>query len=320
LIAENLALRQQLALLQRTAPRPRVQWRDRLFWAWLCQWFADWRSWLFLVKPETVLRWHRQGFRWFWRWKSGGGKPGRPSIPREVRALLRRMARENPTWGAPRVASELRLLGHEVAMSTVAKYWPRGCRPPSQTWKTFLHNHVGSLAAMDFCVVPTATFRLLYVFVILCHERRRVVHVNITAQPTAAWVAQQLREAFPFETAPQYLLRDRDATYGREVRDCLRALNVEEVVSAPRSPWQNPYVERFFGSLRRECLNHVLVFNERQLRRIVSAYLTYYHQCRPHMALVNNAPEARAVELPCRGRVVAQPHLGGLHHRYARCA
>jgi putative transposase len=223
-------------------------------------------------------------------------------------------------WGAPRIASELRLLGHDVAVSTVSKYLPQGRRPPSQTWKTFLRNHVGSLASMDFCVVPTVTFRLLYVFVVLCHERRRVVHVNVTAQPTASWIVQQLREAFPFEMAPRYLLRDRDGIYGHEVRDCLRALNVEEVVIAPRSPWQSPYVERYFGSLRRECLNHLIVLNEEHRRRVLLSYGAYYHHSRPHMALANNAPDPRVVEPPCRGRVVAIPQVGGLHHRYTRCA
>jgi putative transposase len=190
LAAENLALRQQLALLQRSAPRPRFRLYDRLFWVALCRCFGVWRSWLAVAQPATVLRWHREGFRLFWRWKSRGRPPGRPSLDREVRALLRRMARENPTWGAPRIAAELRLLGHEVATSTVSKYLPAGRRPPSQTWRTFLRNHAGCLASVDFCVVPTVTFRLLYVFVVLCHERRRVVHVNVTAHPTAAWVAQ----------------------------------------------------------------------------------------------------------------------------------
>jgi putative transposase len=210
--------------------------------------------------------------------------------------------------------------GPNVATSTVSKSLPAGRRPPSQTWKTFLRNHVGSLPSIDFCVVPTATFRLLYVFVVLCHERRRVVHVNVTAHPTAAFVAQQLREAFPFGTAPKYLIRDRDGIYGHEVRQCLRSLGIEEVLTAPRSPWQSPYVERFFGTLRRECLNHLLVLNERHLLRILKEFLAYYHQARTHMALADNAPESRAVEPPSQGRVRAIPYLGGLHHRYTRCA
>src|SRR5262249_12597310 len=320
LAAENLALRQQLALLQRSAPRPRFGLRDRLFWVALCRCFGAWRSWLAVAQAATVRRWHRHGLRLFWRCESGGRPPGRPSLARAVRALLRRMARENPTWGAPRIAAELRLLGHDVATSTVSKYLPAGRWPPSPTWKTFLHNHVGSLASVDFCVVPTVTFRLLYVFAVLCHERRRVVHVNVTANPTAAWVAQQLREAFPFGTAPSYLIRDRDSIYGEEVRRCLRSLGVEEVLTAPRSPWQNPYVERFFGTLRRECLNHLLILSERHLLRILQDFLSYYHRARTHMALANNAPEPRVVEPPSAGRVRAIPFLGGLHHRYTRCA
>jgi transposase InsO family protein len=320
LAAENLAWRQQLALLQRTAPPPRLHRWDRLFWVWLSRLWRGWRSALVVVKPETVLRWHRAGFRLYWRWKSGGGSSGRPMIPRSVIALIQRMAGENPTWGAPRIRAELHLLGHDLAESTVAKYLPRGRKPPSQTWKTFLKNHVGSLASIDFFVVPTATFRLLFGFVVLCHKRRRVVHFNVTAHPTAAWVAQQLREAFPFDEAPRYLIRDRDSTYGPEVRQCLRNLGIEEVVIAPSSPWQNPYVERLIGSIRRECLDHVIVLNERHLLRILRSYFAYYHEARCHQSLDANAPNPRAVEPPEWGEVVAEPMVGGLHHRYRRCA
>jgi transposase InsO family protein len=232
------------------------------------------------------------------------------------------MARQNPTWGAPCIQAEMRLLGHDVAEATVAKYMKRSRppKPPSQTWKTFLRNHVGTLASMDFFTVPTVTFRLLYVFIILRHARRRVVHFHITTAPTAAWVSQQLRQAFPFETAPHYLIRDRDSSYGAEVRRCLVSMNIEEVLTAPRSPWQSPYVERLIGSIRRECLDQVIILNERHLRHILTDYLSYYHQARPHMGLGHNAPELRAVEPPERGRVVAEPMVGGLHHRYRRCA
>ncbi|HEY7314812.1 MAG TPA: integrase core domain-containing protein [Gemmataceae bacterium] len=320
LVLENLALRQQLAILSRQRPRPRLGVRDRFFWVCLAQLWAGWRSALIVVQPDTVIRWHRQGFRRWWRWKSRT-KRGRPQVAKEVRALIARMAGENPTWGAPRIQAELCLLGHNIAEATVAKYLARTRprKPPSQTWKTFLKNHVGTLASMDFFTVPTATFRRLYVFVILHHARRRVVHVNVTTRPTAAWVAQQLREAFPFETAPRYLIRDRDGIYGNEVRRCLASLNIEEVVTSPRSPWQNPYVERLIGSIRRELLDHVIVLNERHLRRLLSSYLEYYHQARPHMGLGHNAPEPRAVDPPERGRVVAEPMVGGLHHRYHRC-
>jgi putative transposase len=316
---ENLALRQQLAVLRRSVRRPRLRRRDRLFWTLLPRWWAGWQEALRIVSPATVIRWHRQGFRLYWRWKSPG-KPGRPAVAADVRRLIRQMADENVTWGAPRIASELRLLGHDVADSTVAKYMPKRSKPPSQTWKTFLKNHVGCLASIDFCVVPTATFRVLYLFVVLFHDRRRLVHFAITAHPSANWVSRQLREAFPFETAPRFLIRDRDSIYGREVRQSLENMDVEEVLIAPRSPWQSPYVERFIGSLRRECLDHVIVLDERHLHRVVSEYLAYYHASRAHLSLDRNAPLPRAVEPPAAGRVVSEPHLGGLHHRYRRVA
>ena len=320
LVLENLALRQQLVVLSRQRPRPSLRRRDRFFWVCLSKLYSGWRSALVVVQPETVVRWHQQGFRLWWRWKSRVKRVGRPRLAKEVRALIQRMARENATWGAPRIQAELRLLGHEVAESTVAKYLSRHSKPPSQTWRTFLKSHAGTLASMDFFVVPTVTFRLLFVFVILSHPRRRVIHVTITTAPTAAWVSRQLRETFPFETAPRYLIRDRDGIYGAEVRHCLASLNIEEVVTAPRSPWQNPFVERLIGSIRRECLDHVIILNEGHLRRLLSFYLAYYHQARPHLGLGHNAPEPRAVEPPERGRVIAEPMVGGLHHRYRRCA
>jgi transposase InsO family protein len=320
LMAENLALRHQLAVLRRARPWVRLRWWDRLFWVWLSRWFAAWWSWLTIVQPQTVLRWHRLGFRRYWRWKSSGGVSGRPTIPRDVITLIRRMARDNPLWGAPRIRAELHWLGHDVAESTVAKYMPRERKPPSQTWKTFLANHVGCLASIDFFVVPTITFKLLYGFVVLCHERRRVLHVNVTAHPTAAWVAQQLREAFPYEHPVRYLIRDRDSIYGQEVQRCLRSLGIKEVIIAPRSPWQNPFVERLIGTLRRELLNHVIVFSERHLLRLLHAFRTYYHRFRGHQSLGGDAPHPRAVDPPNRGQVVADPMVGGLHHRYRRCA
>jgi transposase InsO family protein len=311
-----------LAVLCRRRPRPNLRRRDRLFWVGLSWLYSGWRSALVVVQPQTVVHWHQQGFKLWWRWKSRAKRLGRPPLAKDIQTLIRRMARENPTWGAPRIQAELRLLGHDVAEATVAKYMrrPRQRKPPSQTWRTFLTNHVNTLAAMDFFVVPTVTFRLLYVFVILSHARRRVAHFHVTTTTTAAWVSKQLREAFPFETAPRYLIRDRDAIYGAEVRRCLASLHVEEVVTAPRSPWQNPYCERLIGSLRRECLDHVIVLNEQHLRRILSSYLDYYHHSRPHMGLGHNAPVQRAVEPPERGRIVAEPMVGGLHHRYRRCA
>jgi putative transposase len=320
LVLENLALRQQLAVLSRQRPRPRLRRRDRLFWVWLSRWCTGWRSWLAIVQPETVIGWHRQGFRLYWRWKSRGARPGRPTSAREISALLRRMARENPTWGAPRILSELRLLGHPVAESTVSKYLPKGRKPPSQTWRTFLENHAGCLGSCACFTVPTATFRVLYCFVLLAHERRTVVHFHVTAHPSAEWVSGQIRQAFPFDTAPRFLLHDRDGCYGDAFRRAVASLGIEAVVTAPRSPWQSPYVARLIGSIRRECLDHVIVLNERHLIRILAPYFSSYHLCRPHLSRDRNAPVPRDLESAERGRVISIPPVGGLHQRSTRCA
>jgi putative transposase len=319
LVLENLALRQQLAVLRRSVPRPRLRPWDRVFWAWLSRCWAGWKDALMIVNPATVVGWHRTGFRLYWRWKSRS-RSGRPRIDAEVRRLIRRMSLENPLWGAPRIRAELRLLGHDAAASTVAKYMARRTGPPSPTWRSFLANHVGCLASVDFFVVPTVTFRLLYGFVVLCHERRRVAHFNATAHPTGQWIARQVKEAFPFDDAPRYLIRDRDGAYGECFRECLECMGVEEVLIAPRSPWQNPYVERLIGSIRRECLDHVIVLDEAHLKRVLGSYFSYYHRTRTHRSLDDNAPCPRAVEPPGRGRVFAIPQVGGLHHRYARVA
>jgi len=272
-----------------------------------------------LVQPDTVVKWHRQGFRLYWRWKSRK-KPGRPQIDREIHDLIRRMSRENPTWGAPRILSELLLLGHAVAESTITKYMVLQPKPPSQTWRTFLANHAGQIAAVDFLTVPTVTFRVLHVFVVLRHERRRVVHFNVTTNPTARWTAQQVVEAFPFEDAPRFLLRDRDGIYGRDFRDRAENMGIKEVIIAPWAPWQNPYVERLIGSIRRECLDHVIVFGQDHLRRVLSEYFTYHHEARLHLSLDRNSPIPRSVCPPEQGKVVAKAYLGGLHHCCTRAA
>jgi len=319
LITENLALRQQLAVLKVSMKRPKLRKRDRVFWVWLSRLWSDWCSCLMIVKPETVIRWHREGFKLYWRWKSRK-KLGRPKTEAEIRTLIRRMARENPMWGAPRIQSELRLLGYEVAESTVAKYMGHARKPPSQTWRTFLENHVPDIVAVDFFVVATVSFRLLYCFLVLRHDRRRVVHFNVTPQPTARWTAQQVVEAFPFDESPRFLIRDHDGIYGQDFRERIKHLGIEEVVIAYRSPWQSPYVERLIGSIRSECLDHVIVFNEAHLIRILTSYLAYYREARTHLSLDRNAPIPREVEPPSRGRVIAIPHVGGLHHRYSRAA
>ena len=320
LAAENLALRQQLAALQRQSKRPRLRTRDRIFWALLSRIWTHWRSALLIVQPDTVVRWHREGFKLFWRWKSRTGKVGRPKIDTEIRKLIRRMARENPGWGVPRIQSELALLGLTVSETTVRKYRTRHRKPPSQTWHTFLDNHARDIVAIDFFTVPTATFRVLFVFVVLRHDRRRVVHFNVTAHPTAQWTAQQIVQAFPCDESPRFLLRDRDSIYGDFFCRRIDHMGIEEVITAPRSPWQNPYVERIIGSIRRECLDHVIVLNERHLRRILSSYFSYYHESRTHLSLHRNSPMPRDVEPPELGKVIAVPQVGGLHHRYCRAA
>ena len=321
LTLENLALRQQLALLRRRSKRPQFGRFDRAFWVWLSNWWPGWREALHLVRPETVIRWHRQGFRALWSWKSRRGRMGRPQVGSELADLVRTIALANPIWGAPRIHGELLKLGLDVSRRTVARLMPRRPTPPSQTWRTFLQNHLTDLVSIGFFVVPTATFRVLYVFVVLLHHRRQVVHFNVTDSPTAAWTAQQIVEAFPDDSAPRYLLRDRDGIYGGgEFRRRVSGMGIAEVLTAPRSPWQNPFAERVIGTIRRELLDHVIVLNEGHLRRRLHSYLSYYHGSRTHLALEKDAPEPHAVEPPEHGRVVALPQVGGLHHRYIRRA
>jgi putative transposase len=250
LALDNLALRQQLATLKYRHPRPRLTGADRLFWVLLSRLWSGWRGAVHIVQPETVIRWHRQGFRYYWRWKSR--RRGRPRIDPEIRNLIRLMCRANPLWGAPRSHGELLKLGIEVSEGTVSKYMIRGRGPPSQTWRTFLENHATELIALDFFTVPTATFRVLFVIVILSHSRRRILHFNVTAHPTAAWTGRQLLEACGFEETPRYLMRDRDGIYGEKFRRQAAALKIQEILIAPPSPWQNPYAERVIGSIRRE--------------------------------------------------------------------
>jgi putative transposase len=318
--AEIIALRHQVIVLQRTqkTKRPLLRPSDRWLWVWLSRIWSGWRSALMIVKPETVVNWHRKGFRWYWTWKIRRGETGRPSIPKETRDLIRTISRMNVLWGAPRIRSELLKIGIKVSQATVAKYMVRHPKPPSQTWRTFLANHVSQLASVDFFTVPTIWFGILFVFVVLAHDRRRILHFNVTAHPTAAWTAQQIIEAFPFDTAPKYLLRDRDRIYGYEFRKQLEVMDIEEVLSAPRSPWQRAYIERLIGSIRRECLDHMIVFNEESLRHLLRAYVHYYHSTRLHLSLERDAPDHRPVQSD--GKIVAMSQVGGLHYRYERDA
>ena len=319
LALENLALRQQVAVWKVRQPRPQLTATDRLFWVVLSRLWKNWRSSLQVVRPETVVRWHRQGFRRYWAWKSRHRR-GRPAIGTEVRDLIRRMSRANPLWGAPRIHGEQLKLGLTVSQATVSKYMVRPRRPPSQAWRTFLKNHAPDLIALDFFTVPTATFRVLFVLVILTHSRRRLVHLNFTEHPTAEWTARQLLEACALEEGPRYLIRDRDQVYGERFSRQAKALGIREAVIAPRSPWQNAYAERVIGSIRRECLDHVVVIGERHLRQILSKYVDYYNGTRTHLSLAKDAPEPRSVQLPSQGRVVKVSRVDGLHHEYLRRA
>jgi transposase InsO family protein len=317
---EHLALRHQLAVYKQTITRPRLHPTDRLMWVWLSRLWAGWQEALAFVQPRTVIAWQQKRFRDHWWRLSQGRKPGRPAIAQEVRALIQRMWQANPTWGAPRIVGELRKLGIEVAQSTVEQYRVRPRKPPSATWKTFLKDHMQDLVALDFFTVPTVTFRVLFVLVILVHERRRVIHFNITEHPSAAWTAQQVIEAFPWDEAPRYLLRDRDRIYGADFQRRVRNMGIKEVLITPRSPWQNPYAERLIGSIRREVLDHVIVLNERHLRRLLQSYFDYYHAYRTHRALEMDCPLPRPVQPPELGTGWEVPEVRGLHHRYERRA
>ncbi|MGE0653574.1 MAG: integrase core domain-containing protein [Alphaproteobacteria bacterium] len=316
---ELVALRHQVTVLRRQRPaQPRLFAADRLLWVWLYRIWPKVLGAMVLVKPATVIDWHRKGFRLYWRRRSR--RLGRPGMNREIRKLIRQMSQANPLWGAPRIHGELLKLGIDVSHATVGRYLPWRPKAPSPTWRSFLQNHRHNTAAVDVFVVVTATFRLLYAMVVLGHERRKVIHFDVTPNPTQGWLARQITEAFPWDTAPRFLLRDRDASYWQAYRDRVQAMAIEEVVTAPRSPWQNAYVERIIGSIRRECLDHVIVFDERHLRRVLSAYFEYHHRSRTHLSRDKDCPEPRPIQPPSTGTVVAFPQVGGLHHRYERRA
>ena len=314
--AEILVLRQQINVLRRKSPKRSVfRTFDRLVFVGLYRLAPGIIEALAIVRPETIVRWHRAGFRSFWRWKSRR-RGGRRSVPLEIRRLIREMSLANPLWGAPRIHGELLKLGLDVGQTSVAKYMARSSGGPSQGWRTFLRNHADGIASMDLFVVPTLSFRLLYGFLVLRHRRRRIMWLGVTANPTAEWIAQQLTEACGWEVAPGYIVRDRDRVYGEAFIRRLRAMGIRDRPTAPRSPWQNAYAERLIGSIRREVLDHVVVFGERHLRHLLSSYMTYYNEARTHLSLDKDAPIPR--EAQGVGRIVAKPHLGGLHHQYVR--
>ena len=317
---EVLALRHQLNVLQRSVKRPKLTASDRFFWACLAAAWRNWRSALIIVhRRRSSVGTARASASY------GGGNPVRvaavaPGFAAETRELIRRMSRENPLWGAPRIRGELLKLGIEVGETSVGKYMARGRKPPSQTWRTFLENHIKSMVSVDFFTVPTIRFQALYVFLVLAHDRRRILHCAVTAHPTAEWTAQQLREAFPWDSAPRFLLRDRDCIFGADFTRQVKEFGIQEVLGAPRAPRQRAYIERVIGTIRRECLDHMIVFNEASLRRQLTFFLEYYHVSRTHLSLAKDTPESRPAQPPESGRVVAVPQVGGLHHRDERRA
>jgi transposase InsO family protein len=314
--AENAALRHQVVVLRRMVHRRvRLTNSDRLVFIQLYRWFPSVLKVITVICPETLIRWHRAGFCRYWRWKSRL-LGGRPQIDTELRALIRRMSFENPLWGAPRIHGELLKLGFEVAQSSVAKYMVKRSGPPSQGWRTFLQNHAPDIAAMDPFVVPTIGFDLLYAFVIVRLGRRDLVWIDVTINPTAEWISRQLTEAFPWDEAPRYLIRDRDPIYGTIVTRRLRAMGIRDKPTAPASPWQNGFAERLIGSIRRECVDHFIVLGEAHLRRILRTYARYYNDIRTHWSLDKDSPASRSVQRT--GNIKSHPILGGLHHHYVR--
>jgi hypothetical protein len=313
---ENLFLRHQLNIALRGAPHPlRLRGSDRALLVWMTWLWPSLLGLSLVVQPDTILRWHRAGSRTYWRWRSRS-RPGRPRVSRELRELIQRMSKENPLWGAPRIHGELLKLGFEIAESTVSKYMIQRRGPPSQTWRTFLRNHAHAIAAIDLCVVPTLTFECLFAFLVLGHGRRQLLWFAVTRHPTAEWLAQQIVEAVPWGTAPTYLVRDNDRAYGQAFTNRVRAMGLRDRPISLRSPWQNPYAERLIGTLRRDCLDHVLIFGERHLRGVLTLYSLYYNETRTHLGLGKDAPLGRAVERS--GAIITTPILSGLHHKYAR--
>ena len=321
LLLENLALRQQLAVLARRHPQPRFSVPDRFFWIALRRLWAGWRNALILIQPDTVVRWHRTAFKLYWSWLARGHvRVGRKPTSRELRELIFRMVSENPTWGAPRIHGELKMLGFDISERTVQRWMRKAPRDPepARRWAAFLRIHRKAIAAMDFFTVPTLSFGVLYCFFVIHHGRRRILHCNVTRHPTTAWVAQQLREAFPYNSAPRYLIFDREHTFHGEVLEAMEGLGVSPVRTAIRSPWQNGVAERWVGTCRRDLLDHVIVLNKRHLKRLMNEYVHYYHEDRTHLGLDKETPAGRKVAkgTPVNAKVVSMPRLSGLHHRY----
>ena len=317
---EVLALRQQVAVLKRKRSRSHLNKLDRFFWTILRRRWSRWIDALVIVEPETVIGWHRAGFRLYWRWRSRS-KGGRPKITDEIRVLIRRVAHENPDWGAPKIHGELQTLDFSVSERTVARYLQRIRRrgDPGKRWLAFLHNHREVIVALDFFTVPTLTFKLLYCFFVIEHGRRKILHFNVTRYPTAEWVIQQLREAFPGAGPYRYVILDWDLKFDADVIKLLKATGLKPKRTSVKSPWQNGVAERWVGSCRREILDHIIALNEQHLRRLMRDYVSYYHRDRIHDCLEKDTPNQRPVEQKpaATATAISIPRLGGLHHRYA---
>ena len=321
LLLENLCLRQQLAVLKQRHPRPRFKAPDRIFWVLLSRLWPQWKRALVLIQPETVVRWHRTGFKLYWTWLSRHRKrAGRRCVSKDLCELIFRMVVENPTWGAPRIHGELKMLGFDISERTVLRWMRKAPRSPepAKRWAAFLSNHREAIAAMDFFTVPTLTFGVLYCFFVISHGRRRILHFGVTRHPTSPWVSQQLREAFPYNSTAKYLIFDRATNFGEQTISTIKSFGIEPKRTSFRSPWQNGVAERFVGNCRRDLLSHVIVLNERHLKRLMTEYTRYYHDDRTHLGLEKQTPEGRAIAqaMSPRGRVISMPRLGGLHHRY----
>ena len=321
LLLENLALRQQIGVMRQKHPRPLLPFPDKFFWVMLRRLWPGWKRALILVQPETVVRWHGAGFRLYWAWISRRRiHAGRKCVSKELRELVFRMVADNPTWGAPRIHGELKMLGFDISERSVSRWMRRAPRNPeaAKRWAAFLKNHREAIATMDFFTVPTLTFSVLYCFFVIAHDRRRILHFNVTQHPSSVWVIQQLREAFPYDSAPRYLIFDRGSNFSEAVTDTVKGFGIQPKRTSFRSPWQNGVAERWVGSCRRDLIDHVIFVNKRHLKRLMDEYIRYYHEDRTHIALAKGTPAGReaATTTDPRCGVVSNPRLGGLHHRY----
>jgi hypothetical protein len=315
---EVLFLTKQLEIYQQTDPKLKIKRTERIFFSLLKDLLSNWKERIFIVKPNTIIKWHRKGFRIYWKWKSKP-KGGIPKLSREVINLIKQMANDNQSWGAPRIHRELKKLGFDISESTVQRYMPKKWkRTTGQNWKTFLKNHSKEIISIDFLTVPTIHFKLVHILVVIEHYRRKLIYFNVTKNPTEEWSIQQIRNLLFDNETPKYLIRDRDKKYGRVVNGRKNRFGINELVTAYRSPWQNGYVEQVIGSIKRECLDHVIILNENHLRIILADYFSYFNKYRTHLGINKDSPSGRPVQLT--GKIDKIPQVNGLHHYYFRQA